>query len=80
MGSEMCIRDRPWTCPIGFSGFLVTGSIMGSVVQIVMLIIDVLIYYPFFKLLDKRYLAEESAAVDEKDEIDDLSFDDLELE
>lgn len=70
----------PWTCPIGFSGFLVTGSIMGSVVQIVMLIIDVLIYYPFFKLLDKRYLAEESATVDEKDEIDDLSFDDLELE
>ena len=70
----------PWTCPIVFSGFLVTGSVMGSVVQIVMLAVDILIYYPFFKLLDKRYLDEESAAGNETDELDDLSFDDLELD
>ncbi len=70
----------PWTCPIIFSGFLVTGSVMGSVVQIVQLVIDVLIYYPFFKLLDKRYLDEESAMGDKTDEIDDLSFDDLGFE
>lgn len=63
-----------------FSGFLVTGSVMGSVVQIVMLIVDILIYYPFFKLLDKRYLEEESAAGGEEDELDSLSFDDLELD
>ena len=70
----------PWTCPIIFSGFLVTGSVMGSVVQIVMLVVDILIYYPFFKLLDQRYLQEESAAGNETDELDDLSFDDLELD
>ena len=70
----------PWTCPIIFSGFLVTGSVMGSVVQIVMLAVDILIYYPFFKLLDKRYLEEESAAGGEEDELDNLSFDDLELD
>jgi len=70
----------PWTCPIIFSGFLVTGSVIGSVVQIVELAVDILIYYPFFKLLDKRYLDDESKLGDKKDEIDDLSFDDLELE
>ncbi len=53
---------------------------MGSVVQIVMLVVDILIYYPFFKLLDQRYLQEESAAGNETDELDDLSFDDLELD
>lgn len=70
----------PWTCPIIFSGFLVTGSAMGSIVQVVQLLIDVLIYYPFFKLLDKRYLDEESTMGDKTDEIDDLSFDDLGFE
>lgn len=70
----------PWTCPIIFSGFLVTGSFMGSLVQVVQLIIDILIYYPFFKLLDKRYLEEESSNAGQADEIDDLSFDDLGLD
>lgn len=70
----------PWTCPIIFSGFLVTGSVMGSVVQIVQLAVDILIYYPFFKLLDKRYLDDERKMGDKTDEIDDLSFDDLEFE
>ena len=70
----------PWTCPIIFSGFLVTGSVTGSIVQIVQLIIDVLIYYPFFKLLDQRYLEEETATAGQTDEIDDLSFDDLGLD
>lgn len=70
----------PWTTPIGFSGFLVTGSIMGSVVQIVMLIIDILIYYPFFRMLDKKYLEEETKTAGQTDELDDLSFDDLSLD
>lgn len=70
----------PWTCPPIFSGFLVTGSVMGSVVQIVELVIDVLIYYPFFKLLDTRYLEDESKLGDKKDELDDLSFDDLDFD
>ncbi len=70
----------PWTCPPIFSGFLVTGSWTGSLVQIVLIVVDALIYYPFFKLLDKKYLEEEKASVGEKDELDDLSFDDLELD
>ena len=70
----------PWTTPIVFSGYLVTGSVMGSIVQIVMLIVDLAIYYPFFKLLDKRYLEDESKQSDTVDELDDLSFDDLSLD
>lgn len=70
----------PWTTPIVFSGFLVTGSVMGSLVQIVMLAMDIAIYYPFFKLLDKRYLEDESKTADKTDDLDDLSFDDLSLD
>ena len=70
----------PWTCPAIFSGFLVTGSIMGSVVQIVQIVLNVVIYYPFFKVMDDKYLAEEKANADTKDEVDDLSFDDLSLD
>lgn len=70
----------PWTCPIFFSGFLVTGSIRGTIVQAILLVVDFLIYYPFFKLLDKKYLDEESLVETATDELDDLSFDDLSLD
>ncbi len=70
----------PWTCPPLFSGYLVTGSIMGTIVQALLLVIDALIYYPFFKMLDKKYLEDEKAAEGKKDELDDLSFDDLSLD
>ena len=70
----------PWTTPIVFSGWLVTGSFMGSVVQIIMLAMDFAIYYPFFRMLDSKYLAEESETKNQTDELDDLSFDDLSLD
>lgn len=67
----------PWTTPIGFSGFLVTGSLMASLLQFILLAIDMAIYYPFFNIMDKKYVEEETANVGKTDEIDDLSFDDL---
>lgn len=67
----------PWTTPIGFSGYLVTGSFNAVIVQFALLVINMLIYYPFLKLLDKKYLDEERLQKDKEDEIDDLSFDDL---
>ena len=70
----------PWTTPIVFSGWLVTGSFMGSVVQIVVLAMDFAIYYPFFRMLDSKYLSEESETKNQTDELDDLSFDDLSLD
>ena len=70
----------PWTTPIFFSGYLVSGSWITGFVQLGLLALDMVIYYPFLKMLDKKYLADEANAVDESDEIDDLSFDDLSLD
>lgn len=50
----------PWTTPPILSGFLATNSIMGAVVQIICLIIGVLIFIPFVKILDKTYRKEEA--------------------
>ena len=71
----------PWTTPIFFSGYLVSGSIITSFVQLGLLAIDMLIYFPFLKMLDNKYLLEEQNTSDDSgDEIDDLSFDDLSLD
>lgn len=49
----------PWTTPAILSGFLSTNSIMGAVVQIICLVVGVLLFIPFVKLLDKQYVHEE---------------------
>ena len=70
----------PWTTPIGFSGYLSTGSPIASIWQIFLLILGCLIYFPFIKILDKQYLKEEKEAENHKSEEDDISFDDLSLD
>lgn len=68
----------PWTTPIFFSGWLSTGSFFAGFFQLGLLALGCLVYYPFFKILDKEYLHEELAPKEEVvDEIDALSFDDL---
>ncbi|QIL46750.1 PTS sugar transporter subunit IIC [Vagococcus coleopterorum] len=70
----------PWTTPIGFSGYLSTGSLFAAVWQIGLLILGCAMYYPFIKILDKKYLEEEASAVaveEEEISFDDISFDDL---
>lgn len=44
-----------WTMPPVLSGFFVTGSIRGSILQVVLIIIDVLIYMPFVLNLEQGY-------------------------
>lgn len=65
----------PWTTPIVFSGFLVSGW-QASILQVILLVIGCFMYLPFIKILDKQYLQEELNNVEEED---DLSFDDLEF-
>lgn len=67
----------PWTTPIGFSGYLSTGSLVASVWQFGLLMLGCVIYYPFIKMLDKKYLKEEEEAQEETSELDDISFDDI---
>ncbi|MGL4676579.1 MAG: PTS cellobiose transporter subunit IIC [Brevinema sp.] len=49
----------PWTMPIILSGFLGTGHISGAVLQVFLVVISGLIYYPFVMLWDKQKLKEE---------------------
>lgn len=49
----------PWTTPPVISGFLITGSISGAVIQIINLAVAVMIYYPFLKIIDNQNLKEE---------------------
>ncbi|WOO86546.1 PTS sugar transporter subunit IIC [Mollicutes bacterium LVI A0039] len=49
----------PWTTPPVISGFLITSSITGALMQIVNLLIAALIYYPFVRIVDKQNFAEE---------------------
>ena len=60
----------PWTTPPIISGWLATGSWTGSVLQIFELLLGILIYYPFVKMLDKQYLGDEQAAAEAELTID----------
>lgn len=51
----------PWTMPAIISGFLSTGW-QGAVLQALLLILGVILYYPFIRVLDKQYVEEEEAA------------------
>ena len=50
----------PWTTPAPISGWLMCNDWRGGVLQVVVLIVSGLIYYPFIKSLDKKYILEES--------------------
>ncbi|MFC6176973.1 PTS sugar transporter subunit IIC [Companilactobacillus huachuanensis] len=58
----------PWTMPPIISGFLATNSFMGSALQIVNLICDILIYLPFLLAQNKQQIIQE-AAVDTNEDI-----------
>lgn len=52
----------PWTMPPLISGFLATNSFRGALLQVVLIVVDIAIYYPFFRIIDKQYLEEELEA------------------
>ncbi len=49
----------PWTTPVILSGFLVTNSWRGAVLQLVQLIVVAAFFYPFIKVADKRIYQQE---------------------
>ena len=51
----------PWTMPAIISGFLSTGW-RGAVLQALLLILGVVLYYPFIRVLDKQYVEDENTA------------------
>lgn len=43
-----------WTTPVLFSGYYVTGSYAGTILQLVLIILGTLIYIPFVKFYEER--------------------------
>ncbi|AEV95930.1 PTS cellobiose transporter subunit IIC [Pediococcus claussenii] len=50
----------PWTTPPIISGYLATGHLSGSILQLVNFLIGGAIYYPFFRIADRQALDEEA--------------------
>lgn len=50
----------PWTTPAPIAGWLMCNDWRGGLLQIVVLIVSGLIYFPFIKSLDKKYVQEEN--------------------
>ena len=57
----------PWTTPPIISGFLLAGW-KGIVVQIAILIMSVVVYFPFMKKQDRMCMNQEQVCADEEDE------------
>lgn len=50
----------PWTMPPIIGGYLATGGhISGAILQLVCLIVSIVIYYPFFRMIDNQYYQDE---------------------
>lgn len=49
-----------WTTPPVISGFLATGSLRAAVLQLVLVVLDVLLYLPFVINVEKRFQMEET--------------------
>lgn len=43
-------REIIWTTPVLFSGYMATNSIRGTLLQLCIIVLGVLIYYPFLKI------------------------------
>lgn len=48
-----------WTMPPILSGVLATGSFRGSLLQIVLIIVNILLYLPFVMAVEKKYKEDE---------------------
>lgn len=53
----------PWTMPPVISGFLATNSWTGSVLQLINVVLDVIIYFPFMYTLNKQQKLEEAGQI-----------------
>ena len=52
--SPVC-NEITWTMPVFVSGYVASGSIVGVILQIVIIVMGVLIYLPFLRVYEKIY-------------------------
>lgn len=55
----------PFTTPALIGGFLITGDIKVALLQLLILCMAALIYFPFFRILDRRCVKEEQQLMEE---------------
>lgn len=53
------LAQVPWTTPPIISGYLITGSIRGAILQVILIVIVVLIWIPFVKIGDSKIKQNE---------------------
>lgn len=64
LGMNSFTANLPWTTPAPLGLFLGTNfQVLAFVLAIVLIIVDVLIYYPFLKVYDEQILAEEATGI-----------------
>ncbi len=67
MGMNGFIYNLPWTCPGPLGLVMGTGFAgLAFILCVLLLVVDFVIYYPFFKVYDKECLENEANAVEEE--------------
>lgn len=59
------ITIAPWTLPGPIGAFFATGDIRAAILNIVLIILSVIMYYPFFKMYDNKLYKEEHENLEE---------------
>ena len=54
--------EIPLGTPVIFSGWM-TGGLRAAILQVILVIVQMLIYFPFFKVLDNQAVKEEMEEV-----------------
>ncbi|MFR5684516.1 MAG: PTS transporter subunit EIIC, partial [Clostridia bacterium] len=57
----------PFTTPALIGGFLITGDIKVAILQLIILLMAGAIYFPFFKILDRKCVKDEQTLFEESD-------------
>lgn len=72
---DKVIFTAPWTLPGPIGAYLATGGDWrAAVLNIILIVLSVIIYYPFVKMYDKKLLMEEGAVIEESSDDEELSF------
>ncbi|WP_124059531.1 PTS sugar transporter subunit IIC [Vaginisenegalia massiliensis] len=63
----------PWTLPGPIGAFIATGSdLRAAILSILLILLSIVLYYPFFRMYDKKLLEEETADLVEEVKASDL--------
>jgi len=75
----MAFAQSPGYTPWLLQGFLINLSYKSAILQFAILFVSIIMYYPFFKIMEKKELNEElerqKQKENEKSQLDDLEFD-----